>query len=474
MLAEMGAARSAGRQKQWFSDAVISIKKFPEVRALVLFNSGQDVNVPEGGNTGVIDWRIEEPGAFKKLFAYGRRSADTGQLTSMPVHQVIKNIIPPEKHFSGFKGVNYTKGLDWYKSKHPFRKRELVEDFEEIKSMGLNAVRRFGPGIYDYNLVKAAKQTDMKILYCFWVPKDFDFSEQEMLEKLTARFVGTVSKLKDKKEIISWNISNPVFQKLGLRGIKPESIYQQDRYLVWLKDLVNKIRHEDQSRKINVDINFSEDFIQTARRIKTFIPEINSFGLLINAGQSANMKKMIGEFEYPYYYAEVDNPVLHQNKLKSEDFFVTNWQDEATSDRVKLNGLKDLAGRHKIDFFKLKGYLQGTAVPKLPEVKILRPARSTEENASLRYHALIKTKGKWTPASEISGLKFEWKLVTVDRFLNAIAIKDLGKGPDIEVTIPANVSSYRLYLYIIKSGAVASVSTSLNTPLYEAAKEMKY
>ncbi|WP_285056437.1 glycosyltransferase family 2 protein [Pedobacter ginsengisoli] len=475
MLAEMGTDRSAGRQNQWFNDALISVKKkFPEVRALVLFNSGLDVNIPDGGNAGVIDWRIEEPAAFKKLFTYGRQPADTGQLTSMPVNRVIKNIITPQKHFSGFKGVNYTKGLNWYKSKHPFRKRELVEDFKEIKSMGLNAVRRFGPGIYDFNLFKAAKQTDMKILYCFWVPEDLDFSKQETLEKLTTRFVGTVSKLKDKKEIISWNISNPVFQKLGLHGIKPESIYQQDRYLVWLKDLVNKIRHEDQSRKINVDINFSEDFIQIARRIKTFIPEIDSFGLLIKASQSADIKKMIGEFEYPYYYAEVDDAVLYRNKLKSEDFFVTNWQDEATSDWVKLNGLKDLSGRRKVDFFKLKAYLQGSAVPKLPEVKILRPARSTEENALLRYQAVIKAEGKWVPASNLSGLKFEWKLVTVDRFRNPIAIKDLGESSSVEVTIPADASSCRLFLYVISGEAVTTVSTSLNTPLYELEKEIKY
>jgi cellulose synthase/poly-beta-1,6-N-acetylglucosamine synthase-like glycosyltransferase len=475
MLAEMGTARSAGRQIQWFNSAILSIKKkFPEVRALVLFNSGQDVNIPDGGSTGVIDWRIEEPGSVKKLFRYGRRSADTGKLASMPVNLEIKNTIAQQKYFSGFRGVNYTKGLDWYKSKHPFRKRELIEDFKEIRSMGLNAVRRFGPGIYDYNLLKAARQIDMRILYCFWVPEDLDFSKQEALEKLTAGFVGTVSKLKDKKEIISWNISNPVFQKLGLRNIKPASIYQQDRYLIWLKDLVSKIRNEDQSRNINVDIEVSEDFIQTARRIKTFIPEIDSFGLLVNAGQSANVKKMISEFEYPYYYAEVDNVVLLQNKLKSEGFFITNWQDEATSDWVKLNGLKDLAGRNKIDLFKLKNYLQGSSVPRLPQIRILRPARSTEENAVLHYQAVIKTEGKWVPAAEIPGLKFEWKLVTSDHFNNPIAIKDLGKGPGIEVTIPANVSSCRLYLYLIKGEAVTSISTSLNTPLYETAREMKY
>ena len=50
-----------------------------------------------------------------------------------------------------------------------------------------------------------------------------------------------------------------VFQKLSLYYYKPELLYQQDAYMLWVKNLVAAIKKADPDRSVTVDVEVSEN-----------------------------------------------------------------------------------------------------------------------------------------------------------------------------------------------------------------------
>ncbi len=170
----------------------------------------------------------------------------------------------------------------------------------------------------------------------------------------------------------------------------------------------------------------------------------------------------------PYFISYAEVPAYEKLTDSNAGIFISNWQDEQLTDRVQLDGIKDLTGRKKLSFLKLKNdWSVAAPLPAVPLVKILKPAAGTFEGAELVYNALLRKNGQWILASTTaSGLTFEWKLVRTDGFENPVDLDEVGKGPRLSLQIPKNPSEYRLYLYVIRDKTVISVCKStLNTPL---------
>ena len=45
-------------------------------------------------------------------------------------------------------GVNYSKGLNWINNYNTLRNKEIIADFDEIKKLGFNTIKRYGPGVF--------------------------------------------------------------------------------------------------------------------------------------------------------------------------------------------------------------------------------------------------------------------------------------------------------------------------------------
>ena len=61
--------------------------------------------------------------------------------------------------------------------------------------------------------------------------------------------------------------------------------------------------------------------------------------------------------------------------------------------------------------------------------------------------------------------EFEWSLIKTDEFGNPIALKIIGKGPELKLEIPENYENYRLLLTAIPEGSEFATQhfTQLNT-----------
>ena len=377
---------------------------------------------------------------------------------------------PFKKQFTNIQGVNYNKGQDWVKSKHVFTKEELMNDFSEMKKIGINTIKSNGPDIYDRNMFEAARIKNMNIHYSFYIPEDIDFLNNKLRpEKLANKILNTIKSQIENEKIVAWNIGNPVLQKLSDSYFQPELMYQQNAYLKWLNNLLAEIKKTDPSRPISVDVSVENNDLERLNMLSSYVANIDAFGLVLkdNPIDLSELNKI--NMPFLISYANVsDYQALGGSGV---GVFISNWQDEQFSDRLNLDGLKDFNGRNKASIVTLSNLWQKSEktikVLEVPDIKILRPTKGTFSGEILNYHALIRSNNQWKLARNVkNNLKFEWKLVQTDGYENPVSLTPVGQGPNLLLTIPENPSLYRLYLYVIQEETIIAVHHStLNTPL---------
>jgi len=442
------------------SARIVEMRKMPGVKGIVLSQS-----------------------AFaRSTSGNGGRYFDKGMIDEFsPGGRLLSNIEKPKTEqrapaslnaFNGLRGVNYIKGQNWTKNLDVFTRDELLVDLSEMKAMGINTIKHYGPGIYDRNILNAAETKEIKVQYGFYISDEIDFlNDTDQLSRLTSTIVNTVYDLRDRKEIVSWNIGNAVFQKLSKSYYKPELMYQQDAYLSWVKNLVAKIKEADKERPVTLDVNAGEDTHRTVRILGTFVPQIDAYGLILK--KDVITYEEIKAIKQPCFISYATVSVYQKFASKRIGSFISSWQDEQWTDRVHDDGLKDFQGRDKLSLLKLKSLWSSGEMPgQVPKVKILRPATGTFPGTQLAYHALIRKSDGWVLANKVKGsLKFEWKLARTDGYENPVSIREVGKGPSLQLVIPENPSFYRLYLYVIQNNTILAVyKSTLNTPLGVASR----
>ncbi|MNY04152.1 hypothetical protein D3C86_1368090 [compost metagenome] len=369
--------------------------------------------------------------------------------------------------FSGTRGINYNRAQDWTKNYQTVTMLDILSDFKEMKRIGINTIKRYGPDIYDRNILKAAGKNSIRIHYGYWIPDDLDFfADKKGPGLLRAKILKSVHSLKDEQNIVAWNLGNAVFQKLELYYYKPELLYQQDAYLNWLKDLVLNIKKIDPGRPLTIDVELDAQMGSTVERLRQLIPQIDAYGIV--ADEKVTSFKAVGSLDVPYFYSDVEVTAYSPLKDARAGIFITSWQDEKKIDQVRVNGIKDYLGREKTAFSALFHHWNNGPMPlPSPKVKVLKPALATLPGTWLNYHVLIKTGNKWDLAADgQGGLKFEWNLARVDRFEKPVTMEHLGEGTRIAIQIPEHQSDYRLYLCVIKGDKVLEmIKSELNTPL---------
>jgi cellulose synthase/poly-beta-1,6-N-acetylglucosamine synthase-like glycosyltransferase len=476
MMAETGSLKSEGRQDEWIKGALKSIRsKFPEIKGLVFFNSGLDKNIPAPAKTDLLDWRIQNPEtilASLNNFQQNTQTGSEGIYGELPF--IPDSYKPSHNHASllkSIKGIEFDKGQPWFKNFHTLTKKTLIKDFQRMQSLGINTIKRFGPGIYDRNIFAVAEEVNMKIHYSFWVPDNINFSNnKEALSKLSEQIIERVTELKEKEIVLGWNLGNCPWQTMQDNYFKPELLYQQAAYLVWLKNLVRKIKEVDPSRPVTLDVELGKDAAQILQDLHQELPEIDAFGLIVSKKSKDLLK--LDQLNIPYYFSKISTQKYLGLPQKNAGVYITSWQDLESTDQLTFDGLLDHWGREKPSFNLLQNYWTGTASPaKLPEIKILCPARPTYQGTRLTYQALVKIDGTWTiPGTTYDNMKFEWHLIKTDKYGNGIFMNDLGEGSKVSFSIPEDPSTYKLYLVGIKGNNVITSQSTLNTPLFSSEK----
>ncbi|HEY8916997.1 MAG TPA: glycosyltransferase family 2 protein [Chitinophaga sp.] len=471
MLTETGSLGAAGNQRLWFAELFEGISNsYKEIKAVVLFNSAMDSNVPADSGAKVLNWRLNNPGAyFTDLANYQSTKGyhAVGAYEPIPGLSVYKTPIKEKRRLPDtIRGINYQKGQHWYKNFYTLTRREISRDFKLMRHLGINTIKRTGPGVYDRNILAVAGKYNMRVHYTFWVPAVSDvLSNKKELDRTADEVIATVKELKDNKTIIAWNIGDTLWQRLAGQFYKPTLLYHQQAYTTWLKKLVNRIKAIDPVRPVTMDVSANKQVATVLQFLQQQLPEIDAFGLIVT--QDTAGISQLNSLAVPYFLSQV--PVAQYQQLSNHHTgtFITNWQDVGERDYMTFDGLVDHFGRYRPAFYQLGNQWAGLgAKTAFPDLHILRPSRLTKADDVLNYQVIIKNGKNWVLASPASSLwHFEWHLVKTDHWGNALYMKKLGQGTNIEISMPRDAATYRLYLAASKGNDVLAVQSPLNIPL---------
>ncbi|SEI68552.1 Glycosyltransferase, catalytic subunit of cellulose synthase and poly-beta-1,6-N-acetylglucosamine synthase [Dyadobacter sp. SG02] len=374
----------------------------------------------------------------------------------------------PTVFFGGTQGVNYTKGHNWARRHPAFTKQELEADLAGMRRAGINAIRHFGPGIYDYNILRATRKAGIKVHYTFWVPETLDFTNDAGgADDLADDISATVSRLQYQKHIVSWNIGNAAIQ----RHRRSEHTAEQKQYLYWLKKVSEAIKRIDGSRPVTADLELNAETQELAYLITQVAPAIDAFGLVLTDSGKKPEDTALRALKVPFYFSYIGAGALAGTQVHQAGVFISNWQDEKIFEQVSFDGLHDYTGRPKHSLQILESIWAGQKAPMpVTQFKILKPALGTFEGSVLDYHAIVQQNGQWKVlGAPTNGTGLEWKLARTDGFNNPVEMNDVGTGARLTLTIPKHPSLYHLYLYVIRNGTVTEiVESQLNTPLTPA------
>ena len=449
----------AGDKGAWWNNAWKNIDTvFTEIKSVIVYGENDTLNKNAVTGKGLLSIETILSKAPKsdmpiEMKAISRKSTG-GE---------IKKIRFPE----GTKSVIYNKGVYWFQNRHTLNLKIVQADIGAMKKMGINAVERTMPGFYDDNLGKVLDKNGMHLIPRFWISGSPEvIGDDKKMKRQTDEILKTIRKNLDKKYIIAWNLGEDVLYTLSNQTFKPNYFHYQQKYTAWLSDLCRQIRLLDTVRPLVIDLHWDINGQRRFHYYKAQVPEINTFMLEADVKFPMGVNKAL---ESGMAWGKVPVELWPLMPSIRQSGTIPAWQDVENTAYISLNGLLDLQGRKKQWYGKVDSTWGNNSIVQspIPEIKILKPARVTNENAGLTYHLLHrKADGQWRLFDrEEKNIRFEWYLVRRDQYENTMYIKKIGEGAFFNLVIPKEPQYYLLYVEAISGENVKVVTSTLNTPL---------
>ncbi len=460
LLAEFGSLGTLATKAGWVTQALDTIStRFPEVYGIVAFNSPLDKNIPrevDSLTSGYLDWSGNASFLFRPDLTVSEGPSSvpaTFRVRSIGEQKVI--------------GVGYRKGSGWQSGSYIPSRKNILQDYREMREAGINTVRITAPGIYAHNLIGLAEETGLRVIYNFWIPDNMDFHTDTVeLKELEASIIGEVRAHKRTPAILHWNLDTDVLA--GLANFHPQPVLEEQRqaYFDWISRLAGSIRTEDEGRPVYHTLNARTGIQEILNAFPILDANIDKVGLRVGAGFDPEYIEdlMTGYGDRVVLSdIEVDELKALPVRLASEYVVLSNWQNEWRATSVSFDGLKDFNGRSKPALWEWEAYRTGNAVPAdLPTVRILPPAKIPYPGEMCTYSAVLWHNGEWVPLSAgLPNIELEWSLVKKDGYGHPIALKMLGTGPRLRLKFPPQHLRYEIRLTVSKGLSATSVRRPL-------------
>lgn len=389
------------------------------------------------------------------------------------------------------RGVAYNTAHDWRDGNMPLSRRQVEKDFEKIKAMGANTIRRYDSGIYDKNILNIANEYDLKVLYGFWFDPQIDYyRDSAKVKEYIKRVEEYVLQFKDYPSVLAWSLGNETWGLLKHKYAKPYLIKVRASYVRLIEVLAERIHEIDPVHPIFSCMEHEE--YQLPGEFVAFhdgTPSIDVIG--VNSyykEQISHLKNVAYQFDSirPYlitefgprgYWDPSHNRVENGQLVEDSEMEKANWyKDQWTNyveafkgyniggfaycwhDRMEGSctwfGLTDYRGRPKPSYYGLKELWTKQKTELLPDFSI-QPPKSFVPGNEYEFSAIACGKID-------KELKYEWCL-NKDEILEKIDNVESSDDPSIVIVkIPVVPSRYRLYLYVSdESGNVTTASTSI-------------
>ncbi|WP_342646372.1 glycosyltransferase [Mucilaginibacter sp. CSA2-8R] len=385
-----------------------------------------------------------------------------------PANQYRSAFVPQPSCYRDIHGVIYSKGNYWFKNAVTLDKRAIAADFAEMKRVGINTVKLYGPGIYDKTLLNEAAESGLKIQYSFWIPSPAAFvNDFDYLYELSDDIISVVNAQKSNPTITSWSLSNTALQQLDEYYKQPQLNVARKNYIRWMKQLVEQIKQQDPSRSLSAEVMAAPGLYSAINLLKTNIPALDAYGLVLT--DEASLTHVTDSLKVPFYFSNANPRAFTNGNYPAQGVFYANWQDQLAASSITVDGLKGIYGRNKPYLHAISQAFHGNiAANHLPAVKILRPAISTAPGAKIPYQALVFMQNKWHLAAYLqTGLNYEWYMVRSNEWGKPIHVEKVGSGPTLKLAIPDAPSNYHLYLIAAQGHNINEAYSALDIPFYQ-------
>jgi cellulose synthase/poly-beta-1,6-N-acetylglucosamine synthase-like glycosyltransferase len=178
------------------------------------------------------------------------------------------------------KGVAYNPGHDWHDGESPLVQSVLERDMQDIKAMGANTIRRYAPGIYDYNITREAGRQGMKVIYGFWFDPQIDYyKDTAAVTAYRKEVVERVRKFQDDPSIIAWGIGNETWGIMKHYFRPAYLVRVRNAYLRMLETMAQDIQAIDGTRPVFTSMEHSRDLASELRAVRRLVPSLDFVGI---------------------------------------------------------------------------------------------------------------------------------------------------------------------------------------------------
>ncbi|MCI4671331.1 MAG: glycosyltransferase [Bacteroidia bacterium] len=394
------------------------------------------------------------------------------------------------------KGVAYNPSHDWRDGFTPLTRIKLEEDFGRIKGMGANTIRRYAPGWYDTNILRTADVEGIHVIYGFWFSPDIDYARDSIQVKgKINEVVRNYRSFGGHSSIMSWGIGNETFYRLGNFFPPLRLVEARASYLILIDEICKMLKELGDERLIMTGVAHHSELEGALAAYQTFSPSVDLYG--INAHYSAQLAEvssimedfaqqkpfMISEFSLGGYWDQTFTEKDPNGKIEEpSDFqkaqkYSYNWKEYIEKykgsnvggiaycwqDRIEGTGswfgLTSLEGDLKPSYYALKEAWTGEEANfPLADVQLIVPPARPGVMPYLPFRVISSNNSK-------GGLRYNWRVINDETQEELKNVERIDKWNLIQVPLPIDTGSYRVYLTITdKNGHAVEASRGFNFP----------
>ena len=485
LLNEFGTASVGGDAAAWLRSALAGIRAdYPEIRGLVLPRAGSWYAAQEPASMRALAESFAASDfapppsvvAKSELWSEQRRPVVRSAAIRGPVgkYELLADGAP-----FYIRGVAYNPGHDWRDGFVPLTRRELEADFDRVRAMGANTIRRYGSNWYDRNILAVATEKKLKVLFGFWFDQKTDYlTDGRKRAQYRAQVTDTVRARRGEPAILGWSLGNEVWGLLKHRYAQPYLTEVRHAHIDFVELLARDIHALDPQRPVFVAHEHSPQLAGTLADFARGAPSldftgVNSYyeerigrlqGLLAQFDPSRpylvsefgpdgywetkpSQRTIYGAFLEPTSAEKVRGYErgwsVHTEPLRGANIggIAYCWRDryEATATWF---GLTDADGRLKPAGLAMQRLWTGRAAPPFPSVLALAgPASALLPGSTIRVQAEVQL----PPGAQVT---YRWRVGSENFDFKGAKIVADKTGPGATITLPRRVGSYRVYFAV--------------------------
>lgn len=374
------------------------------------------------------------------------------------------------------RGIAYNPGqTDWRDGQEVLTRRQLESDFQLIKKMGANTLRRYAPSDNDQTLLTVAHEQGLDVIYGFWLDPKIDYSDSTQATKSVQEVLQQAAAVRTYPAIAAWAPGSSTWHLLKYHFSEPHLSKVRAAYLNTVETIAQYLHALDARRPVTTafdllsetrDFNHWEtacpslDFISLNVRHPAQLVRLHGWLRASNPGRFYLISEFgaRAHFDAAFVRTDKEGLLVEDRDHQKAALYAGQWQRLIAShpqllggvaycwrDRLDISptwhGITDLKGGLKPAYYALRQvWLGNRDVPPLRDTYIAGPRSSAAWQEALSFEV-------YSDNLLMPNCQYEWQLWNEDfrEMKGSLQSQQGGKGVVLRVSRPG---TYQLCLLV--------------------------